>query len=406
MNDSDSLFRNSSTPAAQAEGRPAVVLQVLPGLETGGVERGTVDMTAAIVNAGWTALVVSSGGQMVREVERAGGTHITLPSHSKNLFVMRANARRLARLIRWHGVDLVHARSRAPAWSARLAARRTRCHFVTTFHGTYSARGALKRRYNRIMARGERVIAISDFIGEQVVSLYRADPARVRVIHRGIDVGIFNAAAVTPARTIQLANEWRLADGMPVIMMPGRLTRWKGQGVLIDALARLGRRDVRCLIVGSDQGRTRYREEIEKRARRAGIADIVQLVGHCRDMPAAYMHADVVVSASVEPEAFGRVAAEAQAMGRPVIATDLGAARETVIDGETGWLVPPGDPDALAAVLAKAIAMSTAAREAMAARATAHIHAKFTRDRMCAETLAVYRELLAGAPAAARAAAE
>jgi glycosyltransferase involved in cell wall biosynthesis len=203
--------------------------------------------------------------------------------------------------------------------------------------------------------------------------------------------------AVSPERMIQLSSAWRLSDGIPVILLPGRLTRWKGHKILIEALARLGRRDLRCVLVGDEQGRSGYRRDLDAHVARAGLADIVQIVGDCRDMAAAYMVADVVVSASTDPEAFGRVAAEAQAMGRPVIATYHGAARETVLaDGVTGWLVPPGEPDALAAALGQALALTTSEREAMAKRAIAHVHEHFDKNAMCAKTMAVYNELMAG----------
>ncbi len=379
------------------------ILQILPRLETGGVERGTVDVTAAIVDAGWRAVVASGGGPMVREVERAGGVHVTLPVFSKSPMVMRANIKRLGALIREHGVDIVHARSRAPAWSARAAARRTGAHFLTTFHGAYNDNNAIKRRYNSIMAKGERVIAISDFIADRVIRVHGTEPDRVRVIHRGVDLDIFHPTAVSPERMIQLSGEWRLPDAAPVIMLPGRLTRWKGHEVLIEALARLGRNDVRCVLVGAEQGRDRYRRDIDDHIARAGVGRFVQIVGDCRDMPAAYMLADVVVSASTDPEPVGRVAAEAQAMGRPGIATDNGGARETVLPGETGWLVPPGDPDALAGALGEALEMTIGQRESMARSAIGHVNLNFSRVGMCAATLQVYDEVLvsgAGDPAA------
>ncbi len=372
----------------------ATVLQVLPSLHSGGVERGTADIAAALVQAGWRAIVASSGGPMVREIERAGATHVTLPVDSKNPLVMRKNVRRLAELIRAHNVDIVHARSRAPAWSARAAARATGAHFVTTFHGAYNAQNWFKRRYNAIMARGERVIAISNYIRDLAIVEYGAEPDHVRVIHRGVDLAIFDPHAVNPARIIQLAKAWAVPDGIPIVMLPGRLTRWKGQAVLIDALARLGRNDLRCVLVGAAQGREAYRRELVDRATRARLGETVRIVGHCNDMPAAYMLADVVVSASTDPEAFGRVAAEAQAMGRPVIATDHGASRHTVIQGETGWLVPPGDAAALAEALSHALQLGAAARERLAQRAIAHVQANFIKAAMCEATLGVYREVL------------
>lgn len=381
---------------AKNSGNGRTVLQVLPALVTGGVERGAVDVAVAAKAAGWTSLVASSGGPMVNELERAGVEHITLPLQSKNPLQMHANSNTLAALIDDRGIDIVHARSRAPAWSALRAARRMGAHFVTTFHGTYNAQNFFKRRYNGVMARGERVIAISDFIASHVQERYGADPARIRTVPRGVDVAIFDPAAVPAARMIALATAWRLPDGMPVVMLPGRLTRWKGQTVLIDALAELGRSDVRCLIVGSDQGRTGYRDELEAQIAARNLGSVVHLVDHCRDMPAAYMLADVVVSASTDPEAFGRVAAEAQAMGRPVVATDHGGSRETVVPGETGWLVRPGSPSELANAIREALGLNARNRAIMAARARAHVLERFTVARMTEQTLAVYREVLAG----------
>ncbi len=372
------------------------VLQILPSLETGGVERGTVDIAQALTKAGWTSLVASSGGIMVREVERGGGKHIALPVDSKNPLVMSRNIARLTHLVRRHDIDILHVRSRAPAWSALAAARRTNVPFVTTFHGNYGASNPLKRWYNSVMARGDRVIAISEFIGEQVCGRYGADSSKVRVIPRGVDIGVFDPAAVSAQRVIQLAEQWRLPDDARVIMLPGRLTRWKGHLVLIEAIARLeDRTGLRCILVGSDQGRTAYVRELEKEIARRNLQDIVQIAGDCRDMAAAFMLADVVVSTSVEAEAFGRVIAEAQAMGRPVIATDHGAARETVAEKETGWLVPPGDASTLAVALREALALDAAMRDALAKRVIENVRADYTKELMCERTLSVYREVLA-----------
>jgi glycosyltransferase involved in cell wall biosynthesis len=266
---------------------------------------------------------------------------------------------------------------------------------MTTFHAPYNFDGKLKRFYNSVMAKGDRVIAISEFIRDHILASYEIDPARIRVSHRGIVINNFSPDRVSPERVIQLAKAWRLPDDHQVIMLPGRLTRWKGQTVLIDALAKLGRRDVLCLMVGSDQGRTGYRQELEEQTKRLGLESVVRLVDHCNDMPAAYMLADVVVSASSDPEAFGRVIVEAQAMGRPVIVTNHGAVRETVIAGETAWAVPPNDADALAEALADALSLDADQRAILGERAMAYVNARFTRDRMCSDTLAVYNELLA-----------
>jgi glycosyltransferase involved in cell wall biosynthesis len=394
MHETISRISDFSTVPPAAVAKSPVVLQVLPRLETGGAERGTVDVAAALVAAGWKAIVVSGGGPMVRELERAGAKHITLPVFSKNPVTMWTNVRRLERLIREHEVDIVHARSRAPAWSARAAAERAGARFVTTFHGNYPAPNRFKRKYNSIMARGERVIAISDYIANQVANVYGADPERVRVIHRGIDLSLFAPQAVSAERIIQLATDWRIPDGAPVVMLPARLTRWKGHSVLIDALVKLGRRDVRCLLVGGEQGREGYRRWLDDYIKRAGVEPMVHVVGHCRDMPAAYMLADVVVSASTEAEAFGRVAVEAQAMGRPVVAAAHGGARETIIDGATGWLFEPGSSAALAEALKLALSLTAEERDVLARQARQHVREHFSRQMMCERTLSVYTELL------------
>jgi len=380
-------------PDDHAGRRLPVVLQVLPGLVTGGAERGCIDVAVALAASGARTLVASSGGPMVRELDRVGVEHVRLPLDSKNPWVIYGNAGRLADLIVRHGVDIVHARSRAPAWSAWLAARRTGVRFMTTFHAPYNFSGRLKLAYNSVMARGERIIAISNFIRDHILATYPVAPEAVRVIHRGIDPATFAPERVNQPRMIQLARQWRLPDDRLVILLPGRLTRWKGQLDLIDAVARLGRRDVCCVLVGGDQGRHRYRAELERRIAEHELGGVVHIVDHCSDMAAAYMLAAVVVSASREPEAFGRVIVEAQAMGRPVIVTDIGAVMETVVPGVTALVVPPGDPEALARALDRTLEMTLDAREAQAGRAMAHVAAHFNKDRMCRETLAVYREL-------------
>ena len=370
-----------------------VVLQVLPSLVTGGVERGTVEIAQALVEAEATALVASSGGPLVFHIERAGGAHITLPLTTKSPIGMWRNAAALERVIRERRVSLVHARSRAPAWSAWLACQRTGVPFVTTYHGTYGEGLPGKRLYNSVMARGRIVIAASQFIADLVANRYGLDPARIRVIPRGVDPAVFDPDTVSGDRIAKLAAAWRLPDGVRVVMLPGRLTAWKGHAVVLDALAMLNRQDVMCVFVGSDQGRHGYTRELERQAERLGIAARLRLVGQCDDMPAALCLSDVVVHASVQPEAFGRVVIEAQAMGRPVIASDLGGPVETVRNGETGWLVRPGDPAALAAAIGVALDLSPAALAALGQRARALVP---TVRAMQDATLDVYEAVLGG----------
>lgn len=375
----------------------SVILQVLPGLGAGGAERGCVDVAAAIVRAGGVALVASTGGSLSVELEAGGGTAVTLPLASKNPWVMHRNAWALAALIRSRRVNLVHARSRAPAWSAWMACRSTGVPFMTTFHAAYNYDNALKKFYNSVMARGRRVIAISDFIGSHVRDAYRVPPERLRVVPRGIDLARFDPAEVTPQRVRILRDLYRLPDNQPVLLLPGRLTRPKGQAVLVKALALLARPEVHVLMVGPDRG-AEFRTELVALANRLGVIGRLRVEGSCPDLPAAYALADVVVVASTQPEGFGRIAVEAQAMGRPLIATGIGALPELVEDGGgTGWLVPPDDPGALAACLAKILDLAPEAKAALGARAMARVRPAYDVAQMTDATIAVYREILAEA---------
>ncbi|MDP2699070.1 glycosyltransferase family 4 protein [Thalassospira sp.] len=398
QNETQSVYRPE--PQTQGSGyRPAVILQVLPELETGGVERGTIDIARAIVDGGGVALVASQGGRLERELERVGGRHIQLPLKSKNIFTMRRNVGALVDLIRTEGVDIIHARSRAPAWSALFAARRTKIPFVTTFHGTYSGyNNPIKKRYNAVMTMGDQVIAISNFIATHIRSHYHVDEDRLTIVPRGTNIDLFNPENVSQERLIALSNQWRLTGEEFVVMLPGRLTRWKGQMVLIEAMPKvleeLGHRNVRCLLVGSDQGRTGYRDELIALTRRLGLQDIVHIVDHCSDMPAAYMLADVVACPSLDPEAFGRVPTEGQAMGRPIVSTAHGGALETVLPGETGWLVSPGEVGQLATALTQVLRLSPERRASVAQKGRDHVVAHFSLTQMAEKTLAVYEKAL------------
>jgi glycosyltransferase involved in cell wall biosynthesis len=376
-----------------AKGRPPAVLQIVPSLVSGGAERGTVEVAAALVAAGWTSYVASAGGPLERDLARVGASHLKLPLASKNPLVMWRNRAALLRAIRRHGIDIVHARSRAPAWSAWSATTIAGRHFVTTFHNAYGAGSGLKLRYNSVMAKGERVIAISDFVAKHAAGVYGVGADRLRTIPRGVDLDIFDPSRVGGQRIAGLARQWRLPDGTPVVMLPGRLTRWKGALDLVAAIALLGRRDICCVLAGAEQHRG-FRREVERMIERHGLGALFRFAEDCRDMPAAYMLADVVVSASRNPEGFGRVAVEAQAMGRPVVATGHGGSRETIVPGTTGWLVPPCDPPALAAAIGAALGLAPAERAALARRAADHVAANFTREAMCARTIVVYEELL------------
>ncbi|HXF53199.1 MAG TPA: glycosyltransferase family 4 protein [Hyphomicrobiaceae bacterium] len=385
--------------------RRPTILQIIPRLDTGGAELATVEITAALVSAGARALVASEGGRMAHQVTAAGGELVDFPAATKNPAQLIANAIGLARLIEREDIDLLHARSRAPAWSAFLAARRTHRPFVTTYHGAYAERGPAKRLYNSIMARGDVVIANSHYTADLIRARYGTDPDRIAVIPRGVDLDRFAPDRIAPERIAELLRRWAVTETQPIILQAARLTRWKGQEVLIAAIAELRQQDrlgeAVAVLAGDAQGRDDYAGALARQAAALGVADRVRLVGHVEDIAAAYAVAQVTVVASTEPEAFGRAAAEALAMGCPVIGTRLGALPESVLaepgaaPGEiTGWLVPPGDSKALALCLRTALSLSPAERTAMAARARADALRRFAVSAMQRQTLAVYDRLL------------
>lgn len=374
--------------------RKPVVLQMIPNLGAGGAEQGCIDIAAELVRAGAIAHVISNGGPRMPDLTRTGATHHQWPVHNKNPFVMWSMVGRLRKFIMEQQVDIVHVRSRVPAWIAYQACKGTRAHFMTTMHAPYPAKSKLKKWYNSVMARGERVIAISDYVGHYAQSTYDVPDSRLRIIHRGIDFNKFSPAAVSAERMMKLSREWRLPDGAPVIFCPARLTRWKGQVEFLKAFKQLNRPDVMAVIAGDDQGRAQYRDELVALSRALELDGQVRIVPQCKDMAAAYRLAAVVACPSIEPEGFGRVPVEAQAMGRPIVATDHGGARETVLNGTTGWLVTPGDVDALAGGLASAIDVGVRDNMVFSMEARAWVESKFTLDKMCADTLNVYIELL------------
>lgn len=380
-----------------SDSRPAI-LQVIPALDAGGAERTTIDIAEALARDGLRPLVASEGGRMEPMLEGVGGQLIRLPVSSKAPHILMANAMRLAAIARKENVKLIHARSRAPAWSALMAAGMEKLPFVTTYHGIYNAANPLKRFYNSVMVRADAVIANSQWTAQHVLAEHHVNPAKLTVIPRGIDLARFDPAGAPPDRVAALRREWGAAPDDVVILLPGRLTRWKGQLVFIAALAQLARAGklgrIRAVIAGDAQGRAGYEAEVRDAITAAAIGDRVLLQGHTVDMPLAYLAADIVVSASTDPEAFGRVAAEAGAMSRPVIATDHGGARETVVPGQSGLLTAAGDAGALAAAMQELAQMDPAARAEWGAFGRRHIVDRYSLERMCADTLALYRKLI------------
>lgn len=371
-----------------------VVMQIIPELGPGGAEQGCIDVAATLVQNGAQAIVVSHGGSRIHELDRIGAVHINLPVHKKSPFAIWKNIKSLRKIIQRYNVNIVHARSRAPAWSAWKACEKTSAKFITTCHAPYNINGSAKRFYNSSITKGERIIAISNTVADYLKNEYDVPDEKIRIIHRGIGLNKFHPMAVTPHRLIALTKEWRIPDGANVIMLPGRITRWKGHHVLIEAMDILKRKDLFCIIIGSDQGRVEYRQELEKTIEEKNLGNQIRIVDHCNDMPSAYMLASVVVSASTDPEGFGRIPIEAQAMGRTVIGTNHGGARETIINGQTGWLVEPNDPHELAKTIEDILKLDGNQRAMLATRAMAHIAENFTREHMTSKTLQVYAELL------------
>ncbi|HYF54483.1 MAG TPA: glycosyltransferase family 4 protein [Salinarimonas sp.] len=380
------------------------ILQIIPELEAGGAERTAVDIAAGLAAIGARALVATEGGRLVGELQAKGGIWAPFPAATKNPLAMLINVRRLARLCLDEGVDLIHARSRAPAWVALGAARALELPFVTTYHGSYSGSSRIKLRYNSVMARGDAVIANSHYTAGLIAASYPWAEPRLRVIHRGTDFRAFTPSAVTPERVEALRRAWGVAPHERIVLLAARLTAWKGQRVLIEAAARLkeaGVGDVAFVLAGDPQGRDGYVRELDRLVEARGLKGVLHRVGHCADMAAAFLAAAVVAVPSTEPEAFGRSAVEAQAMGTPVVVSDLGAVPETVLGPpdvaaheRTGWRVPPGDAEALAEALGAALAMGASAREAMAVRAQLHVQRHFSLDSMVERTLDVYCALL------------
>lgn len=384
---------------------PPTILQIIPRLDTGGAELATIEITDAIVRAGGRALVVTAGGRMADRVTSAGGEIIKLDAGTKNPARIWTNAARLVDIARREHVDLIHARSRAPAWSALIAARRIEKPFVTTYHGAYAENDPFKRLYNSVMARGDVTIANSQYTADLIRARYRTPPERIAVIPRGVDIARFDQRVISAERKAKLAAAWGIQADSRVVLHAARLTGWKGQTILIDAMAQLsasGRAGTAFVVLAGDaQGRESYVRDLHARAAAAGIADRIKLVGHVDDIAAAYALAYVTVVASIEPEAFGRAAAEALAVGCPVITTNLGAPPEIVLaepaasrNAITGWVVPVSAAG-LVSALEAALTMPDAQRAAMGIRASADIRARFTLDRMKRDTLAVYDRLLA-----------
>lgn len=374
------------------------ILQIIPSLNSGGAEQACVDIAVALQARGDKAIVVSAGGKKVQILEAHGITHLLLPSAgAKNPFYIYQNARFLCRIIRAYNVGCVHARSRAPAWAAFFACQKMHVPFITTFHAAYKFQSVLKKFYNSVMARGDRVIAISQYIARHVVEHYGVLPDRLRVVLRGIDCEAFNPAAVSEERKSALAQIWNVPHGRKIILLPSRPSPIKGHSILLKAFADLPmvqKQKAHIVFLGREAAKPTYVQELENLVRHEGLGEHITFAPECSDMPAAMCLADIVVMPSVVPEGFGRVPVEAMAMGKCVLASTLGAASETIIPAKTGWLISPQDIPGWTSALTHALSLTPEANSVLSFAASERVRALFDVRQMVAKTLDVYDEVL------------
>ena len=370
------------------------VLQVLPHLNSGGLVSGAIEVSEALQKSGMRSFVASEGGRREREIIRTGGKVFNFSLGSKNPLIIFLNIYKLSRIIKKYEINIIHARSRAPAWSAYFAAKKMGIPFVATFHGTYSIQNNLKKKYNSIMVKADKVIAISSFINKHILSNYKVDQEKIVTVHRGINIEKFDYLKVSNERLIAFSKKFNIPEDSFVILLPGRITRWKGHILLIEAISKLKRSDIICLFVGDLQGRNKYFAELNKTIDKFKLKNNFRIISNQSDMSVIYKLSDVVVSASLEPEAFGRVVAEAQAMGRPTVAVNHGGGPEIIIDGETGWLFRPGDANDLADKINKALNLNIDDREKMSVKAIERAKLNFNNEMMCAKKLNIYAELI------------
>lgn len=365
------------------------VLQVVPELNAGGVEGTTLEIAQALIAEGHKAHVVSAGGRMEDELIHMGGILHKTDIGSKNLLTLFRRIRMLRAIIHEHKIDIVHARSRAPAWPAYYAAKIEGVPFLTTYHGIYNSGSRLKTFYNSVMTKGVHVIANSEFTKSHIIKTHGTLAEKITAIPRGVDMAKFNPASINAKDILAQRNRWGISPNQRAILLPGRLTRWKGQLVAVKAMAQLPD-DCVLILMGDSQGRDDFVSEVNALVSEIGLKDRVLMPGHSRDVPTALASADVVISASTDPEAFGRVAAEAQAMQKPVVATAHGGALESVVDCKTGYLVTPGDDIALAKGIEKALNW----KNYDGPFARSRILMNFSTKSLQAKTLALYKDLL------------
>ncbi|MDD2840405.1 MAG: glycosyltransferase family 4 protein [Rickettsiales bacterium] len=383
--------------------RKKTILQIIPSLISGGIERGVIEINDYLIENNFNSIVLSSGGKMVYQIEQAGGKHITLNVATKNPFKIWRNIKKIRNIIKENDVDLVHVRSRAPAWSAYYACKKAKCPLVSTIHGNYSTGSFpfswLKKFYNSSMVRADKIICVSNYIKDYAFENYKIFRKKfakgdATIIHRGVDIDVFNPKNVTQQRMVAIINKLQIPNDRSIILLPGRLTEWKGQMYFLDVLAKVKNQNYLCLIVGDSKDHNKYLKKLKIKIKKNHLSGLVRLENNIADMSAGYMIADIVVSSSIKGEAFGRVVPEAQAMKKMVIATSIGGSLETIIDGETGWLVDPQNTDKFAKTIDMVLSISLEEKTKRGERAREHIVDNYTTKKMCEKTINLYNEIL------------
>ena len=377
------------------------VLQVIPKLGYGGAETGCYDIAHYLPENDCGSFIVTSGGELLKFIDKKKVKIIKLPVHSKNPLIIFINFLVLVVIILIKNISIVHARSRAPAWACLFASKVTGRKFVTTFHGTYNFNNKIKKFFNSVMVRSDLIIAGSNFIFSHIkenYTKYLNTKKKLLVIFRGINVDYFDPTTKLDSDEKKLLKKWQIEKDKKIILLPGRLTGWKGQEVLIEAInlvnIELGYEAFYAVILGSDQGRDLYKKKLIRLTEQHRLNNQIKFIDHCNDMALAYKVSDIVISASIEPEAFGRVAVEAQSMEKPIIASDIGGSNETVIDEKTGFLFESNNPKSLSQKILKTLSLDNVSLKSIGIEGRKNIIQKFNVEKMCFSTYSEYKRIL------------
>ena len=373
-----------------------IIAQIVPELDRGGVERGTIEMAEAIKRKGWKSIVISNGGNMVGHLKRLGVEHYDIQVNNKIIFKWPIIKKQLKNIFLDEDINIVHVRSRVPAWLALSIAKKLNIKTVSTIHSRFKPKNFLKYFYNKKMLNADQIIAISQYIKDTILSDYkiRNIEKKLSVIYRGVDLNIFNNSSVSQYRIIQEAERISLPYDKKIIMLPARATSWKGHKILIDAVAKIRNRDFILVLLGASDGSKNFVDDLHNHCRQNSLEQNVRIVSWSNDMPASLMLADVVVMPSIVPEPFGRISVEAQSMGRPIVAFNHGGAKETILNNATGWLAEEINSISLSENIQKALAMNEKERKAFAQRTRVHIKNNFSKEQMCNQTLEIYKNLI------------